>query len=68
MTGIDSADNYINYVREGSTILGGTMSIGSSSQALSVQSSLGNSVGSYSILSSSASVYYGNSAYTEPIA
>jgi hypothetical protein len=65
MAGVDSADNFINFVKEGSTIVGGTVSTGSSTQATAVQGSLGSSVGSYPILASSASVYYGDSAYTE---
>ena len=64
MANINKSDNFINYVREGSTVIGGTISTSSQTQASSVQSGLGSSVGGYSILSSSASVYYGDTAYT----
>ena len=52
-------------MREGSTVIGGTISTGSQTQATSVQSTLGSSVSGYSILSSSSSVYYGDSVFSE---
>lgn len=65
-TNVNSSDNYINFVREGSTVVGGTISTSSQAQASTVQSGLGNSLAGYNILSSSASVYYGDSQYVEP--
>lgn len=42
------------------------MSTSSSSSAASVQSSLGSSVPGFSVLSSSATIYYGDGVYTQP--
>lgn len=42
------------------------MSTSSSSSAAAVQSSLGSSVPGFSVLSSSATIYYGDSVYTQP--
>lgn len=42
------------------------MSTSSATSASTVQSSLGNSVPGFDVLSSSASIYYGDSVYTTP--
>ena len=63
---VDSNDTYITYVREGSTVIGGSISTTSSSNANAVQSSLGSTLPGFTVLSSSASVYYGDSVYNAP--
>lgn len=60
MVQVSSLDNYVEFIREGSTNVGGTISANSQSGASGIQSSLGNSVPGYTVLSSSASVYYGD--------
>lgn len=42
------------------------MSTSSASSASTIQSSLGNSVPGFDVLSSSANIYYGDSVYTTP--
>ena len=65
-TGISLEDNFVEKLYEGSTIIVGSLSTGSASQAQSVQSSLGNSLTGFPVLSSSSSVMYGHSIYVPP--
>lgn len=66
LTNVNSTDNYIIFVREGSTVIGGSISTSSQAQATSLQSNMGTTVPGYTVLSSSASVYYGDAQYTAP--
>lgn len=63
MTGVNSSDNYITYVREGSTQFGGTISASDSASASTIQAGLGSSVPGYTVLSSGSSVYYSDTPY-----
>jgi len=65
-TGVNIKDNFIEKLYEGSTIVVGSLSTGSAAQAQSVQSSLGNTITGYSILSSSSSVMYNDQVYVPP--
>ena len=65
-SGVNSNDTYITSVREGSTIVGGTLSSSSQSNANTIQSSLSSSLTGFTVLSSSATVYYGTDPYTPP--
>lgn len=65
-TGISLADNFIENLYEGSTIIVGSLSTGSAAQAQSVQTSLGSSITGYTILSSSSSVMYNDQVYVPP--
>lgn len=66
MTGVNSTDNYVDYVREGSTIVGGVISAQNQQAATSIQSGLGSSVSGFTVLSSSSTVNYADSPYTAP--
>lgn len=63
MAGVSSENNTIVYIREGSTIIGGSISTSGIAQASAVQASLGSSVPGFTVLSSSAQIYNGNSVY-----
>lgn len=57
---------FVNNVDRGSIILGGMISTDSSAQAINVHSKIGNTLSGFTVISSSATVYYGSSPYTAP--
>lgn len=66
---VDSNDNYINYIKEGSTIIGGTVSTSGASSASSIASTMSglgsSSIAGFPILSSTSTIYYGDDVYVE---
>lgn len=56
-------DTYINYVKEGSTIIGGSISTTGTTDATSISTTLNSGITGYSIISSSSTIYYGDYPY-----
>jgi hypothetical protein len=62
ITGVSSNDTYINSITQGSTVVSGSVSTSGSSSAQQIQQSLSTGTTGYTVLSQSATVYYGDQA------
>jgi hypothetical protein len=63
IVGVDPDDHYLSFIKQGSTIVGGTLSATSLSSANSIQSVLDITIPGFTVLSTSSSIYYGNGPY-----